>query len=302
MNGSFAPFPASLSRRHLLAGALGSGLSGCGLRERLETQARAFTDLQIPSGLPPEYYPPRGFVWSGLTVGNGPQARYGVAAPPVNPMAHMLILTDAAHPAEASFDLAQTFYGAGISVWLYEPPGQGGAGRYALQNGQVDMPDFRAGLKGATTLITDIIRPSATRPLWVLGLGSGAVTALMLEGVPVARLCVYGLWDTPQAASADIWSGDSLPEDAVGRIAHRWQKANPDLRLRGVTRRWLRENDKARHKALARRSVPPVDWFEGPETIDRARTSCERRKDCQVIEAADRQALKTALLQRLMNR
>lgn len=294
--------PLPLSRRHLLWGALAFGVSGCGLRQEMEAHGKAFTDPQIPPGLPPEHYPPRGFVWSGLKAGKLPEARYGVASPPVNPKGHFLILADAAYPAEVYFDIGRIAHAENMSVWIFEAAGQGGSGRYMFENQQVDTPDFRRAVNGAGVLISDIIRPETHKPLSVFGHGSGALTAMLLEKHPVQKLYLHDVWRGPDKAETDSWSGDSVPEDDWGRIAHRWQRANPDLRLKGVTPRWLSETEKARKAVQGRKLSFPADWLEAESAIARSRSICERSQSCQIITIADRNALKSRLASQLAAR
>lgn len=274
-------------------------MSGCGLRQEADARGKAFIDPQIPPGLPPEHYPPAGFVWSGLKVGKMPEARYGVGAPPVNPKAHFLILADAAYPAEVYFDIGRLAQAENMSVWIYEAPGQGGSGRYMFENQQVDMPDFRHAVNGANALISDIIRPDTHKPLYVLGHGSGARTAILLEKPPIQKLYLHQVWGGPDKAETEGWSGDSVPEDDWGRIAHRWQRANPDLRLKGVTERWLTETDKARKAAQGHKLSMAVDWLEAESDIARNQSVCERSKSCQIITITDRNALKSYLASQL---
>lgn len=290
----FHPSPTPTSRRRLLAGAVCFALSGCGAKETEENHAQVFTDPLIPPGLPPQHYPPPGFVWSGLRVGNLPLARYGVAAPPVNPRAHFLILADAAGPAEAGFDLARAVFATGRNVWMLEAPGQGGSGRYNLKSQEVDTPDFRHYIRCARALISDIIQPSSGKPLSVLGHGSGALAALQLGDMPLERVLVHGLPPETQPSLAP-WSGDVVPQDDWGWIAWRWQKANPDLRFAGYSARWLREAAHARKAALKARISVPLYGFEAPDKRDAAQNLCR----CQVTDVADREALRSRLLEAL---
>ncbi|MFT4090731.1 MAG: alpha/beta hydrolase [Asticcacaulis sp.] len=295
--------PACVSRRLMLSGALGLGataaLSGCGVKDSLEAQGQAFVDPQIPPGLPPEYYPAKGFVWSGLTVGKHPQARYGVGAPPVNPRGHFLVLADAAYPAEVYFDLVRPIYDLGLSVWILEAPGQGGSGRYIFENQHVDIPDYKHATTCAKALISDVIRPEPQKPLYVFGHGSGALTAMQLEGQPIQSLYLYGVWSGPDNTGSEPWSGDTPPTDEWGQIAFRWQKANPDLRLKGVTQGWIKEMEKARKAAMTKGAKIPAVWLEAEADIDKARTMCSQRSACQAVAVKDRDDLKRYLTARI---
>src|SRR5690606_36341039 len=120
---------------------------------------------------------------------------------------------DAAWPAEVYCDIGRLAQAENMSVWIYEAPGQGGSGRYTLENQQVDTPDFRHSVNGADALISDIIRPDTHKPLYVLGHGSGAWTAILLDKPPIQKLYLHQVWGGPDKAESEGWSGDSVPED-----------------------------------------------------------------------------------------
>ncbi|MDC7674878.1 alpha/beta hydrolase [Asticcacaulis machinosus] len=208
---------------------------------------KAFADSQIPPGLSPQYFPPAGFVWSGFKSGNLPEARYGVAAPPTNPGTDILIVADARFPAEAYFELARDLISLNYTVWIYEAPGQGGSGRYFLQGDQIHTPDFNHSVQAVEDLIVKVIRPSSRRPVYVVGTGTGALTALLIDPktIPVGGVIAYSPYLRPPESAPTIWRGEDVPIEAWAQTAHKWQRANPDLRLRAVSQTWQTEMDKA---------------------------------------------------------
>src|SRR5476651_2503184 len=130
----------SRALRYVFAAAMLLSVASCSKLEQAAgavQPGKAYLDSQIPPGLSPQYFPPEGFVWGAYRAGSLPEARYGVASPPINPKAQVLILTDADYPAEAYFQLTRQLLDAGYGVWLLEVPGQGGAGHYLLQGDRV---------------------------------------------------------------------------------------------------------------------------------------------------------------------
>ncbi|WKL56652.1 alpha/beta fold hydrolase [Asticcacaulis sp. ZE23SCel15] len=208
---------------------------------------KAFVDSQIPPGLSPQYFPPAGFVWSGFKSGNLPEARYGVAAPPTNPRADILIVADARFPAEAYFELARDLISLNYTVWIYEAPGQGGSGRYFLQGDKIHTPDFDYSVQAVEDLVSKVIRPSSGRPIYIVGTGTGALTALSIDPktIPIGGVIAYSPYLRPPESPPTVWRGENVPSDEWAQTAHKWQRANPDLRLREVSQTWQTEMDKA---------------------------------------------------------
>ena len=210
---------------------------------------QAFLDSQIPPGLSPQYFPPQGFVWGSYRSGSLPQARYGVASPPINPKAQVLILTDADYPAETYFELMRQLLDAGYGVWLLEAPGQGGAGHYLLQGNDVYAPNYHDAQATATTFIKDIIHPTADKPLFVVGTGFSAVNALSLSTVlksdAMAGFVGFDPYLGGAIAKGGEWHRDNALPTYWGGVAQNWQMSNPDLRLRIKSEAWQKSMQKA---------------------------------------------------------
>ncbi|MGA9659055.1 MAG: hypothetical protein WBQ60_08155 [Asticcacaulis sp.] len=211
--------------------------------------SEAFLDSRIPAGLSPQYYPPSGFVWGEFRSGNLPEARYGVAAPPTNPKAHILILADADYPAEVYFELMQQYIQAGYGVWLLEAPGQGGAGHYFLQDNQISTSDYHNAQTVARDFIRDIIRPTTGQPLFILGTGYSALTGLYLGADPKAGnirgIIAYNPYLGGPISAGDDWHSDTQQAGHWGGIAQIWQMSNPDLRRLKKSKDWRDQMKKA---------------------------------------------------------
>lgn len=210
---------------------------------------QAFLDSRIPSDLSPQYFPPEGFVWSAYRPGALPEARYGVASPPVNPRAQVLILADADYPAEVYFELMRQWLAEGYGVWILEAPGQGGSGHYLLQNQSIFIKSYHDAQTTARTFISDIVKPSADKPLFVIGTGYSAVTALslapLLKDDSLKGFIGYAPYLGGPIAEGDAWRRDAPPSDDWDAIAQSWRMSNPDLRLRRKSEGWRRQMQKA---------------------------------------------------------
>ncbi len=226
-------------------------MSGCAkLKQAAGLQGgQAFLDSQIPPGLSPQYFPPEGFVWGAYRAGNLPEARYGVASPPVNPRAQVLILADADYPAEAYFELTRQLLDAGYGVWLLEVPGQGGAGHYLLQGNAVYERSYHDGQKTAADFVRDIVHPTRDKPLFIVGTGYSAVNALALSTVlksdAMDGFVAFDPYTGGDIAKGGEWHRDDVPATYWGGIAQTWQMSNPDLRLRMKSDSWRAQVKKA---------------------------------------------------------
>jgi alpha-beta hydrolase superfamily lysophospholipase len=238
----------------MLALALGAALSmtACSkLKDAAKEMqpGQAFLDSHIPAGLSPQYYPPGGFVWGAYRSGSLPEARYGVASPPNNPKAQVLILADADYPAEVYFELMRQLLDKGYGVWLLEAPGQGGSGHYLLQNQSVFATSYHDGQLTARDFIKDIIKPSADKPVFIIGTGYSAVTALSLSALlkddSLKGFIAYDPYLGGPIAKGDAWHRDSAQPGYWGGIAQSWQMSNPDLRMRQKSDGWQRQMQKA---------------------------------------------------------
>ncbi len=228
------------------------GVGGC---SRLKEAARdmqpgkAFLDSRIPSGLSPQYFPPLGFVWGAYRSGSLPEARYGVASPPINPKAQVLILADADYPAEVYFELTRQLLNAGYGVWLLEAPGQGGSGRYLLQSDAITTGGAHDAQIVAAGFAKDIIHPTADKPLFIIGTGYSAITALSLSGVLSDKAYSGFVGFAPYLGGpidpGKVWHSTDVPKTYWGGLAQAWQSSNPDLRLRMKSEVWQKQTLKA---------------------------------------------------------
>jgi lysophospholipase len=240
------------------------GLMWLGLAPR---DSRApFAESRVPPDLAERFYPPENWAWGLVQIGDGPALRYGVAAPPdAVSRAQVLILPDYGESAETWFETVRDLNGAGLTVWVLEGVGQGGSSRLTRRRDLGHVVSFDADLAIARTMADQVIRPDPDVPWAILGEGHGALVAARLvetgarpaalilsapacpaESSVGARLRALGL-GVLRAPGAGGWRRDGPDDFAAGRthdrwrgsVTHRWQLANPDLRLGGPSLDWL---------------------------------------------------------------
>ena len=233
-------------------------VAACGRDDRA-----ASIETTPPPGLAERFAPPEGWAWGELEVGNAPIQRYGVAAATGVAKAQLLILPDYGESAETWFETARQLAAAGETVWVLEGVGQGGSGRLTARRDLGELTSFDADVAGADAMIDVVIRPTAQRPLLLMGQGVGAVVAARVaetradqpgagpatlilsapdcrRAQPAGALVFIGLGQF-RAPGGDAWRRAG-PDDFAARRTHdafrgavtdAWQLANPDLRLGG---------------------------------------------------------------------
>jgi len=277
-------------------------LAGCGARD----DRAPFVDSRIPPGLETRFYPPQGWAWGLIQVGDAPPARYGVSAPAGVARGQVLILPDYGEPAEAWFETAGDLNRRGLVVWVLEAAGQGGSGRYLKRRDLGHSPAFAPDVAAVQVMAQRVVRH---RPLTVVAGGAAAPIALSaLEGgVPADALVLvsprFGLPPSAKArwlrrlglgglrAGGGAWSREG-PNDrlrglttdmARGAIRLAWQTANPDLRMGGPSWSWLlafEETSADARAGLGRVAVPVVVTVPGAKSAE-ARALCRQVRACR---------------------
>jgi lysophospholipase len=224
-----------------------------------------FVESQPPPGLAERFYPPEGWAWGLIQVGETPAQRYGVVGSSGTPRVQVLILPDYGESAEDWFETARDLGATGATVWVLDGVGQGGSARLTRHRDLGEVTSFDSDVAAVRAMIEIVIQPKPSVPLVILGEGQGAIIAMRAAetGATPAALILSSLqcrtvspgrgwilalgfgaqrapggsgWrrDAPDAFAQhrthDRWRG------AVGRL---WQIANPDLRMGGPSRDWL---------------------------------------------------------------
>jgi lysophospholipase len=290
-------------RRGWLALAFALSLCAC---QRGEGDLGPFAESRTPASLGGRFYPPDGWAWGFLQLGDGPVQRYGVSAAPGTPRAEVLILPDYGETAETWFETARDLNARGYTVWVLEGVGQGGSERLAAPRDLGHVKRFRPDALAARALARSVIRPR--RPLIVVGQGIGALTALRATQLGLAadglvlsspalaparestgdlirrlglgaRRAAGGGWSRERSAFAAKLTHDPWR----GAVTSAWQTANPDLRMGDPSYDWLAAEVEAVREARASlgRVTTPVLVLEGADG-----QGCLTLPTCQAVRYA----------------
>ena len=284
-------------------------LTACSPGEERE----ALEDSRPPPSLAERFQAPDGWAWGRLAPPEGPQLRYGVAAPAGQAArGDVLILPAYGEPAEVWFETSRDLMAAGWRVWTLERAGQGGAGRFLQPHDLGHSRGFDADAEAVRALIGQVIRPGGDDVV-LLGAGDGAIVALLAvqAGADVDRLVLSAPAFTP-LAEAKPWEA-SLGRIGLGRLpslawrpwsrdepqaasplgadprrralSHRWQIANPDLRLTGPSLGWRAAFELAREDALSTPgAAAKPTLILAPEPAGAETTAfCSRAPACEVV-------------------
>ena len=247
-----------------------------------------------------------------------PAARYGVSGSQGPAKADILILASYGEPAEIWFETARELNGKGYAVWVLEPVGQGGSGRYSrlrdLGYAESLTPDVLTAKAMAQKVVHRrplILMASGTSaPAGVQALASGTAAegliltsprlqpddaatlaearTIQMRGLGWLRADLHGGW----ARRGPDDRAQGLTHDAArGRLRLAWQTANPDLRMGSPSWSWLAAFADAAHAAAAEESrlATPVLMLEPDRMARSARGDCQRMPHCtfQPVLGAD---------------
>lgn len=286
-------------RRLVLLSFIALSLAACG-----KDDGRAFTDSRTPPSLGPRFWAPEGWAWGTIAVKGAPEVRYGVSSPSTGPRGRvMIIATGYGESAEVYFETARDLNDRGWTVWVIEPHGQGGSGRFSGGRDTGRSAGFDRDAQAIRALVEQVVRPAQADQVVLAGHGSGGLAAVMaLEG-GLSRVDRLFLWDpdfTPsrQAAEAANYTrfglgflraegrGWKRPEGNITRrktLPLAWPVANPDLRMGSPGWSWIDAEAEAISTALApaaleRVAAPTV--IRGRATDEDARRACAGLRQC----------------------
>lgn len=225
-------------------------LAACG---ESDSGRAPFTDTRLPPTLPPRFWAPEGWAWGLMAITGKPVLRYGVAAPRGASVGHVIILPSYGETAEGWFETSRALLDRGYTVWVLESAGQGGSGRYSADRGRGHAPDFEADIAGLPALHRVIVRPAKDQPVIVLASGLSDLVALaavergyrptrLILSDPLRALPEPGPWKRQDATA------NRTPRQ---RASDSWPLANPDLRVGGPARDWLRAREALRTEIMS---------------------------------------------------
>lgn len=260
-----------------------------------------FAESRTPGSLAPRFYPPEGWGWGFLQIGNAPAQRYGVSAPPVTASAQVLILPGYGETAESWFETVRALNDRGYTVWVLEREGQGGSGRFTGSRDIGHAPSFDADVAATRAMLRMIAANGVAAPLVILAQGAAAPVARLAlgQGGQADGLILSAPIETVRGGDlragqqgrllrkvglgglrvlgGDGWRRDRLglpgadaldPARAAMQLA--WQTTNPDLRMGGPSYGW--------QAALldATEAARRVRAYTGPLLVAPARVGAEQ--------------------------
>lgn len=266
----------------------------------------SFAESQVPPSVTPRFYPPEGWAWGFVGVGEAPVQRYGVASTSRVPVAQVVIVPGYGETAEMWFETASNLIARGYTVWILDRAGQGGSERYVAPRDLGFVPSFDADVAGLRALVRVVIRPAPDMPLFILAHDDGAVVALNavrsglgVDGLvassprlaqPSAAKRLLGVVRSADAPPAGWkpWSREMADDRATGRthdlwrgrIGQAWRTANPDLRMAGPSLGWTKAFEAASRLAQTSAAQTRADVLMlAPDQP--AALLCQKLADCR---------------------
>ncbi len=207
------------------------------------------------------------------------------------------------------YETARALNGMGYAVWVLEPVGQGGSGRYSrlrdLGYAESLTPDVLTAKAMAGKVVHRrpliVMASGASAPVAIQAIASGTAAEGLILTSPRLQpddLATLGKAQELQARGlgwlrADLHGGWSRrgPDDRTLGLTHdpirarvrlAWQTADPELRMGSPSWSWLIAFADAVHAAVADEArVPlPVLVLEPDHTPQSARADCERMPHC----------------------
>ena len=230
-----------------------------------------FAESQVPPALTPRFYPPEGWAWGFIGVGDKPVQRYGVGSTRRVPTATIVVVPGYGETAEMWFETASDLIDDGYTVWILDRAGQGGSGRYVAPRDLGHVPTFDPDIAALREFVRVVVRPAPDTPLVLLSHADGVVVAL--SAVRAGMKADGLIASSPQLATVEPgrrllgsvrrsdtpppgwkpWSRETPDDRAAGsthdawrgRVGQAWRVANPDLRMAGPSLGWTKAYEAA---------------------------------------------------------
>lgn len=228
----------------------------------------------VPLDLPADLAtPPPGWRWGKFTNAQGAALRYGYAVPE-GAAYHLAVFGGYTEFAEKYFETLRAWHAAGHGVWFLDWRGQGGSDRYHRERERAILVDLDHDARDVHDFLARVVRQPRT---CVVGHSLGAhILVRYLRNYPGQARCA--VLSSPTLALGNVtwmpqwlidaklswanWRGQmheyatdqrewadtaerrefakKMSHDARRREIHRaWYRADPSLRLGGVTYQWV---------------------------------------------------------------
>jgi lysophospholipase len=228
----------------------------------------------------------------------------------------MIIATGYGESAEVYYETVRDLNARGWSVWVIEPHGQGGSGRFPGQRDVGRSAGFDKDAAAIRWLVENVIRPSEEDEVVLAAHGSAILPALLLLEGGFRRVDRLAAWSPDLSSQRDPerarlmrriglgWTpgggkGWRRPRTALTTrpmVSAAWQVANPDLRMGSKGWSWLAAQADAAGDAgvalpnpsVAKQPMPHLTqpiFLSGP--AGSAGNLCDRLPRCTFRQAQD---------------
>jgi lysophospholipase len=286
-------------RRFALPLLIALSLTACGKHD-----GKAFLDSRTPPSLGPRFWKPQGWAWGVIRLEGVPEIRYGVASSTSGPGGKtMIIATGYGESAEVYYETVRDLNARGWTVWVIEPHGQGGSGRFPGETDIARSAGFDKDAAAIRWLVENVIRPAQDDQVVLAGHDTGAISALMALESGLARIDRVVLWAPRLAppgnaqeakrfsmlglgflrAEGSSWKRPRVNISGRATLSLAWPVANPDLRMGGPGWSWSNAiavalEDATSPAALDRVRLPVT--MSGPATGSSAASVCRALPRC----------------------
>lgn len=180
-----------------------------------------FAESQVPPALTPRFYPPEGWAWGFIGVGDKPVQRYGVGSTRRVPTATIVVVPGYGETAEMWFETAADLIDDGYTVWILDRAGQGGSGRYVAPRDLGHVSTFDPDIAALGEFVRVVVRPAPDTPLVLLSHADGVVVALsaVRAGMKVDGV-IASSPNSPPSIQDDAYSAPSGVATHRHRVGH----------------------------------------------------------------------------------
>jgi lysophospholipase len=267
-----------MPRRVLLLGLI---LAACGRKPAELAQ----TSIVPPPGLEERFLAPPDLEWGYFYDADGARLRYCHLPVRGAPAATAVLFTGHTEHAEKYFETMRDLNARGIEIWQMDWRGYGGSDRYLPEREMAHSRGVANEVRDAHQFATEIVKPASDRVFLITHSMGGNIMLRYLhdhpetfrfavigspflsmgtnsaQGLPdwVVRTVVWGScflglcesWSKGAGPWADADFSHELSHDpSRSQVQRAWFRANPVLRIGGVSNGWAREFIKS-HDVLA---------------------------------------------------
>jgi lysophospholipase len=243
------------------------------------------SSVVAPPGLEERFLAPQGMQWGFFQNAAGVRLRYSHVPVRGVPAATAVLLTGHTEFAEKYFETMRELNARGIEIWQMDWRGYGGSDRYLADREKAHSHGVLHDVGDVHQFVTEVVKPASNRVFLIAHSMGGNISLRYLHDHPetfafaiigspflsmgpnsaqslpdwVVRTVVWGscflglceAWSKGAGPWQDEDFSQELSHDPVrSQVQRAWFRANPTLRIGGVTNGWAREYIRS-HDVLA---------------------------------------------------